>query len=320
MYKRKIRFTIIIGFIISVFLILNLINANINILQKEPILNKIESVQKEDDFIESKKVENQLKVENNIKAKIIEEKKTDSILSMIVSKDTTISSVKDKEEYQIKSGTIVIADPHSTSNGLITVEYNNNLYFIKESDCVLYMGDKENIESAANKIHSDFESEKNKKEQEEELKKISQGETEYPVATTVWKFLRDKGYNQYVAAGIIGNMMVECGGQTLNLQPYVWGGYNGAMYGLCQWYNEYHPDVIDSSIEVQLQYLLKTIKPEFDVFGNLSGYTYDEFCKITNEKDAALSFAKTYERCGESGGYKERQECAEKALKYFTKK
>ena len=42
---------------------------------------------------------------------------------------------------------------------------------------------------------------------------------EYPVATYVWQFLDDAGYNDYVIAGIIGNMMVECGGHTLALQP-----------------------------------------------------------------------------------------------------
>lgn len=41
---------------------------------------------------------------------------------------------------------------------------------------------------------------------------------EYPVATECWFYLKDLGYNDYVCAGIIGNMMAEVGGGTLNLQ------------------------------------------------------------------------------------------------------
>ena len=44
-----------------------------------------------------------------------------------------------------------------------------------------------------------------------------------------------------------------------------------------------------------------------------SGY----FLNLESERDAALMFAKCYERCAVSG-YWMRQDCAERALKYFT--
>ena len=53
---------------------------------------------------------------------------------------------------------------------------------------------------------------------------------EYPVATYVWQFLDDAGYNDDVIAGIIGNMMVECGGHTLALKPYIYSA--DGHYGL----------------------------------------------------------------------------------------
>ena len=41
---------------------------------------------------------------------------------------------------------------------------------------------------------------------------------EYPAATEVWLYLKELGYNDYVCAGIMGNLMAETGGQTLNLE------------------------------------------------------------------------------------------------------
>lgn len=59
---------------------------------------------------------------------------------------------------------------------------------------------------------------------------------EYPVATTIWIYLTETlGYNDYVAAGVVGNMMTEVGGQTLNIQPGLYGhGTNKGYYGICQ--------------------------------------------------------------------------------------
>ena len=40
---------------------------------------------------------------------------------------------------------------------------------------------------------------------------------EYPEAYKIWHYLKKLGYNDYVCAGIMGNIMAECGGQTLNI-------------------------------------------------------------------------------------------------------
>ena len=61
---------------------------------------------------------------------------------------------------------------------------------------------------------------------------------EYPVATECWLYLKDLGYNDYVCAGIIGNMMAEVGGGTLNLQWWL----GDSFYGLCQWSTYYRPE------------------------------------------------------------------------------
>lgn len=140
---------------------------------------------------------------------------------------------------------------------------------------------------------------------------------EYPVATYVWQFLDDAGYNDYVIAGIIGNMMVECGGHTLALQPYIYSvdGY----YGLCQWSRGYQGKVGNTDTEYQCQFLLDTIVYEIDTYGHLykRGFDYSSFISLTNEKDAALAFARTYERCGFMS-YGARRACATTAYNYFV--
>ena len=139
----------------------------------------------------------------------------------------------------------------------------------------------------------------------------------YPVATQVWGYLKSCGYNDYVCAGIIGNMMAECGGHTLNLKWNVIGG--GYYYGLCQWNKGYCGSVWGADVNGQLQYLVNTMPREFNVYGgNYSGgFNYTSFCNLYNERSAALAFAKCYERCG-SGSYSARQNDATVALNYFT--
>ena len=143
-------------------------------------------------------------------------------------------------------------------------------------------------------------------------------ENEYPAASTVWHYLTETmGLNEHVAAGILGNMMAEVGGQTLHLQVDCSGrGY----YGICQWSRKYMvDDITGSNLDTQLEYLNKTIEDEFAVFGDLytSGFTYQDFCNMQNAQDAAKAFAVVYERCG-SGSYSVRKSNAVKAYEYYT--
>lgn len=142
---------------------------------------------------------------------------------------------------------------------------------------------------------------------------------QYPVATTAWLYLKDLGYNDYVCAGILGNMMTECGGNTLNLQPHVIG--NNWFYGICQWSKSYYPQVWGTDLNVQLELLGNTMKEEFNSFGKLYKryFNYAKFIALTNEKEAALAFAQVYERCG-SSTYSVRQYNATIAYNYYTSK
>lgn len=128
---------------------------------------------------------------------------------------------------------------------------------------------------------------------EEEAAHIDEPDSEYPVAQYVWDYLHDYGYSDAVTAGIIGNMMSECGGQTLALQPYVYGG-GRSYYGLCQWSRLYYPQAMDLDVDGQMQVLIDTIDETMRVRGG----SYAYFLTITNAYDAAYYFEKYYEGAG----------------------
>ena len=132
----------------------------------------------------------------------------------------------------------------------------------------------------------------------------------YNQATQVWNSLRALGLNEYVCAGIIGNIMAEVGGQTLDISR--WPNYSkGSHYGICQWGGSRKKRLLNNfgtTLEDQIRFLSIEL---FEVIpkGN-------SFYNMQDEKEAALYFAKYYERCG-TGSYSVRQSNATKALNYF---
>ena len=148
---------------------------------------------------------------------------------------------------------------------------------------------------------------------EEEEAEWEQRYEEYPEATTIWLYLTvEMGYNDYVAAGVLGNIMNEAGGNSLNINP---SAQNPAgYYGICQWNSSMYGDVWYCNFIEQLDYLNNTIEYEYNSCGNMS---YESFCGLTDEREAALSFACSYERCS-SASYGRRQNNATTALNYFS--
>lgn len=148
--------------------------------------------------------------------------------------------------------------------------------------------------------------------------KIQQWEEEYYYATKVWEYLRQKGFSQEVTCAIIGNMMIETSGGSLDLKPNIYSP-SGNYYGLCQWSKKYYPEAHGLSFEQQLEFLLKNIEWEINTFGKKykEGFKYEDFLNMTDPAEAALAFAKSYERCGPAS-YELRQEAAEKAYEYFS--
>lgn len=114
---------------------------------------------------------------------------------------------------------------------------------------------------------------------------------------TIWRYLTDDmGLSDVCAAGIFGNMMVECGSRSFNLQPYIYspGGY---YYGLCQWNTGgHHASINGGTVEEQLEYLSDTIRNEMESAG------YSAFEGATDPESAAYYFARWYERCTDPSG------------------
>jgi len=129
---------------------------------------------------------------------------------------------------------------------------------------------------------------------------------EYTIAGEVYQYLRLKGYSDVTTAAILGNMMTECGGHTLNLQ---WNLYSEGKkyYGLCMWSLKYYPDIKGKTVTEQLDTLTSTITSVMSQFGG--SFTY--FKSITDAGEAARYFCTYYER---GAGLDKRAQNAYKAL------
>lgn len=148
-----------------------------------------------------------------------------------------------------------------------------------------------------------------------EEEKWATKEAEFPTATKIWRYMKAQGWNDYVCAGIMGNIMAEVGGQTLDIRYTL---SSGSYYGMCQWSRSYS-NVWGAGLDTQCDFLRDTIKYEFDTYGfkYQKGFNFNSFLNMTNAEQAALAFAKSYERCA-SFSYGTRQKNAVKAYNYFV--
>ena len=146
---------------------------------------------------------------------------------------------------------------------------------------------------------------------------IEKIEEDYYYARVIWNYLRyEMGLNKWCAAGIMGNIMTECGGQTLDIQPYITN--SSGHYGICQWNLKYFPEVRGKNIHGQLEFLNSTLRWILNDYGDryYDGFNYEKFVVITNEREAAKAFAHAYEGCG-SYCAPRRLDHATEALRYF---
>lgn len=140
---------------------------------------------------------------------------------------------------------------------------------------------------------------------------ITYPDKEYVMSTAVWNHLKSLGLNDYVCAGILGNIMAEVGGHTLDISKYACKE-SGGYYGMCQWAGARKERLLNDygrSLSDQIEFLGVEL---FEVIPANSS-----FYNMQDEKEAALYFAKYYERCS-SKYYSVRQSNATKALEYFT--
>lgn len=151
-----------------------------------------------------------------------------------------------------------------------------------------------------------------------EINTIEFWRSEYRYAADTWLFLKQNGYNDVVASAIIGNMMIETSGGSLDIIPSIYNP-SGGYYGLCQWSLYYRPEVADMPFEEQLNYLHNDMAKEFKTFGKCykKGFTFEDFLNMDDPAEAALAFAKVYERCS-TISYNLRAYAATEAYEYFV--
>lgn len=148
---------------------------------------------------------------------------------------------------------------------------------------------------------------------------------EYPEAQLIWDTMISWGWTAETCAGIIGNMMAEIGGGTLNLSN--WNSNDGCGYGLIQWtggrrstlkgrYGSY------PTIEQQLIFMRDEL---FGINNTRQQVSSSVLNKIMNTngnespESIAFCFASNYERCASRYRAK-RQGYARIAYEYFMNK
>lgn len=130
-------------------------------------------------------------------------------------------------------------------------------------------------------------------------------------ASEIWYRMKSYGWSDVVCAGIMGNIMAEVGGQSFEIA--YWLDING-YYGMCMWNKSYNPGVVGRDLYGQVDYIYETIQGQFKSYG----LPYDGFLALQDPGEAAIQFAKAYERCT-SASYNVRKSNAAKAYDEFAR-
>lgn len=143
---------------------------------------------------------------------------------------------------------------------------------------------------------------------------------QYPVATIAWIYMTEElGWSDIVAAGIIGNMMAECGGLTLRLN---WNSNGSNGYGLIQWIGGRRDSIKAKygetpTIVEQLEFVKDELYGTNGVRKQVSNNQLKAIMEAKTPEDCAFAFACYYERCHVN--YRElRRGLARTAYNYFT--
>ena len=127
--------------------------------------------------------------------------------------------------------------------------------------------------------------------------------SEYPVATQAWLYMKNEfGWNDIVCAGIIGNLMAECGGcwtGDLNWQLDGPGGF-----GMIQWVGERQRQLVNyygynPSVEDQLNFMKDELYGTNGVTKQVTDSQLSKIMNASTPEECAFAFATYFERCAE---------------------
>jgi hypothetical protein len=152
---------------------------------------------------------------------------------------------------------------------------------------------------------------------EEELKWIARAE-EYPIATEVWLYMKENfGWSDIVCAGVMGNIMGEIGGGTLDFDNW----NHPQPYGMFQWLGQRKTDLkniygAEPSVVEQLEFMYDELYGTDGVRQQVTNSQREQILNASTPEDVATYFCIYFERPGNSGS--PRRGYARKAYNYFV--
>lgn len=247
--------------------------------------------------------------------------------AFVVAGHTNNQYTKEELTQLISEAQATKDNAHTMADSARALGWEDDDKLIKELQEMWHEADEDQVEYQASldqiladEAEAARKAEAAKKAAEEEARRAEEAKwatktAEYPAATQIWRYMKAQGWNDYVCAGIMGNLMAEVGGQTLDIRYTL---SSSGYYGMCQWSRGYS-QVWGAGLETQCDFLRDTIKYEFDTYGfkYQKGFNFNSFLNMADAQQAALAFAKSYERCA-SGSYGVRQKNALKAYNYFV--
>lgn len=142
---------------------------------------------------------------------------------------------------------------------------------------------------------------------------------EYPEATRVWLYMKNKfGWSDVVCAGVMGNIMAEISGGTLDF--YDWNNDENA-YGMFQWLGQRKIDIKQiygelPTIEQQLEFMYDELYGTDGVTQQVTDSQREKILSASMPEDVATYFCIYFERPGNSGSV--RRGYARIAYDYFV--
>ncbi len=144
---------------------------------------------------------------------------------------------------------------------------------------------------------------------------------EYPATTEAWLYMKNEfGWSDTVCAGIIGNLMAECGGCWT--QDLDWSVDTQHGMGMIQWIGGRRSQLIklygnNPNIKEQLNFMKDELFGTNGVTQQVTDSQLDKIMNASSPEDCAFAFATYFERCAEQHRYP-RRGYARTAYEYFV--
>lgn len=143
---------------------------------------------------------------------------------------------------------------------------------------------------------------------------------EYPVATEAWLYMKNEfGWSDIVCAGIMGNLMRETGGDTLQLNADSSG--NSGL-GIIQWIGQRRRDIVNRygsqpTVEQQMIFMKDELYGTNGVTQQVTDQQRERILNADSPEECAAEFARWFERPAETS-YGGREANAVRAYNYFA--